>query len=198
MFTGTEHAGGPTPGSMSFEKFVNSLLPQYAKATPRAWSIKDAHEHNRTDVTVSGNEHFLPQLFMCNFGKPSVSPDAPTWDVVATSGANQSDTYERVSAFIRRVFGSRTYERVARSGWCTCGSWWAPGGHATCVDRPFFAPHAEKGASNLHNIDMTDAAAAERIRARVRELYADDVTYYEWSKALREADGSAPDDAGCL
>lgn len=200
MFTGTFHAGGPSNlgDNLTFEDFV--LRPDQLQRLGRLQTKSYRYHTNHNDgaVVLSGNEHFLPQLRGCNFGVPSVSADAPTWDVVATSGDNQTDTFERVSAFIRRVFGSAVYDRVAKSGWCTCGSWWENHGEkkgsAQCDDKPFFSPHSEKGASTL--AQLTPEVRA-RVDARIKELYAEDVTFYEWNRMLRHRDGSAPGDVGC-
>lgn len=174
MYTGTFHlfkGGNGLDGKMDLDHFVNSWLPN---SSHRA------------------NEHFMGQMAQCNFGLSSAHPAAPRWDVVATSGANGTDTFERVSAFIRRVFGAAVYERAARRGWCLCESWWNSGQPSEAVtpscNVPFFAPHESKGEENA-------ARLTAQQRARIEELYSDDVAVFEYVRRTRGRDGAAPDDA---
>ena len=59
---------------------------------------------------------------------------------------------------------------------------------------PFFFPHVEKGRSTL---DQLSGEARAAVEAKIRELYTEDVTFYEWNRRLRNRDGSAPDGVGC-
>ena len=97
-----------------------------------------------------------------------------------------------MTSFIKHVFGSSVYKRVAQSGWCACGH--QNQDAASCVDTPFFYPHAEKGRSTL---DQLSGGARAAVEAKIRELYTEDVTFYEWNRRLRNRDGSAPDGVGC-
>ena len=180
IFTGTAHIThstedsvkdtllkeGHNPTFRSLDHFLNSWLPAHLQS-------------NGT------NEHFMSQMAQCNFGLSPAHPVAPRWDYVVTSGDNQTDTFDRVTAFIRRVFGDATYNRAAAHGWCTCDT----NGREKCVgDKPFFSPHhASKG-------DETASLLTPQQRARVAELYADDVAFFEYSRRTRARDGAAPDD----
>ena len=177
MFTGTYHVGGPQPGAMSFEHFVDSWLPDAAKPKVREWSAM--HPSLGKPATVHGNEHFLPQVQVCNFGLPSVHPEAPTWDYVGTSGANDTDTFARVNAFGERVFGSATYQRAAKHGWCECSNQWST---AKCTTDTFFQPHTNKGSSNLQALPE---AVVQRIRRKIYELYTEDVTFVSDWRGIR-------------
>ena len=174
MYTGTKHAGGPDPATMSLDSFIFSALPR----------LKD---------TI--NEHFQSQVAVCNFNVPAVSASAPVWDVVATSGDNQTDTFQRVSLFVKQVFGEAVYERIASKGWgpCSCGGvhWWVDGS-ASCIDQPFFAPHTSHSESLLHKFTPAH-------RAKIEEMYAEDVAYYALQRATRERSGLVPGDVeGCF
>ena len=133
---------------------------------------------------------------MCNFGMPSVSTSAPVWDLVATSGDNMTDTFERVSLFIKKVFGESTYERVAAKGWgpCSCGSnhWWAADSHggAACPDRPFFAPHVSHSESLAHKLTAMQ-------RSKIESVFLEDALYYALHRNTRDRSGAAPGDADC-
>ena len=202
MYTGTAHtpaAGGVAfaDRGMSFDQFVHGPLPDLASADPRRFSVRTILENNSSAAPVVGGDgHFLPQMLQCNFGVPTVSAHAPRWDIVGTSGDNATDTYERVSAFVRRVFGSPTYKRVAAGGWCVCGHWWTgnPANWTACAEEPFFAPHTSKGSGHFAGLSEV---AVSRIHTQIRRVYAEDVAYYEWNRELRNADGSAPGDPGC-
>jgi len=171
MFTGTQHVIKHNLTSM--EDFVNTIV---AAQKPTA---------------LQGNEHFLQQVTVCNFGLSSVHPLAPKWDYVATSGVDQQDTFNRVSRFIKRLFGEDVYERAAAHGWCAekCHAWRneEAAEKSSCMDQPFFSPHISMGSANL--AQMTPA-----LRARIAQLYPDDVAYYNLQRSLRLPDGSAPDD----
>lgn len=55
--------------------------------------------------------------------------------------------------------------------------------------------HTSNGLSTLNKLSPK---VRTRILAKLRELYAEDVTYFEWSQATRLLDGSAPGDARCM
>lgn len=183
MLTGTAHAGGPQPtDNMSLAEFVLGPLASLSRFKAHPMASRDGY------VGVRGNEHFLPAMAQCNFGLSSVSADAPTWDVVGTSGYNQADTFRRVTAFLRRVFGSGIYDSAARDGWCSCTGW---SRDSKCTEpKAFFSPHTSKGEANARAFEPT-------LTAKIDELYRDDVAFYRLSQTLRDPDGSAPGDLGC-
>lgn len=172
MFTGTEHIGGPKPGDFSFEQFVLSELPRLM-----------------TSPHIASVEHFAPQMLGCNFGVPALAPDAPRWDFVGTTGDNHTDTWQRVTGFIQRVFGEDTYRESASRDWgpCFCGS-----NSASCRnDDPsasFFAPrdNVNHGATNLQT------SLTPTLRARIEQLYAEDVSVFQLSKRYRTRFGAMP------
>ena len=176
MFTGTSHIGGPQPGSMSFDKFVSDELPKLM-ADPKLASV----------------EHFAPQMLSCNFGIPALSPHAPQWDYVGTTGANHTDTWRRATGFIKTVFGEAQYEQSAADGWCKShcfgGPDRTPGAPCEQSDptRSFFGPRETAGAKNVH------AGLTPELRGKIEALYAEDVAAFKLSQRYRTPFGAMPE-----
>ena len=86
MYTGTAHAGGPKPGSMSFEDFFSQLQKG-------RWS---------------SNGHTQPATQLCNHNIGSARPNWQIW----AAGSDPVERGRRVGAFVHELFGSRVYRRA--------------------------------------------------------------------------------------
>ena len=58
-------------------------------------------------------------------------------------------------------------------------------------------PSRSESSAAVSTLDQLSGEARAAVEAKIRELYTEDVTFYEWNRRLRNRDGSAPDGVGC-